>query len=116
MPGMELPGDFTVDRNPGVSPDLVADFTGPLAVPGAPFGGVLFERVPGMSLTPQAAGNAYIAVGRGGTLEVLTGPGGSPAGTIRVLETTFSNAGFSGVSGAPCVLMGAPGVRITGFK
>ncbi len=44
MPGMELPGDFTVDRTQ------------------APFGNVLFERVPGMSLTPQAAENAYNAV------------------------------------------------------
>lgn len=62
MPGMELPGDFTVDWNAGVSPDMVADFTKPLTVPQAPFGNVLFERVPGMSLTPQAAENAYNAV------------------------------------------------------
>jgi hypothetical protein len=107
-------GDVTLDRNPLVAPDIVADYTKPLgSIPGAPYNEVLFERVPTFSLTPQAATNAYNALGTGGSVEVLTGMGTSPLGTTQSVVQTFQGAGFTCVGG-PC---GFPGlIRVTGIK
>jgi RHS repeat-associated protein len=109
------PGDVTLDRNPAVDPDILADYTKPLgAVPGAPYSEVLFERVPSFSLTPQAATNAYNVLGPGGRVEVLTGTGGSAAGTTQSVVQTLQGAGFCGVTGGLC---GYPGIiRIIGVK
>lgn len=107
-------GDVTLDINPAVAPDIVADYTQPLtSIPGAPYDEVLFERVPSFTLTPQAATNAYNALASGGGVEVLTSGGLDAAITTQSVVDTFEGAGFSCSSGG-CQFAGL--IRVTGVK